>query len=207
MRRKGTLLLAVGALLLLGALGLTGYNLWDENRAAAAAGSTMTVLSEVIQPVSAVKPEDVVELTGEVRIPDYILDPNMDLPVLEVDGNRYVGYLEIPVLELKLPVLEHWSYPNLKLSACRYTGTPYKGNLVIAAHNYAQHFGRLGRLTEGDEVRFTDMDGNSFAYTVAGLEQLDPRQVKDMLSGGWDLSLFTCTLSGQSRLTVRCVRV
>lgn len=78
---------------------------------------------------------------------------------------------------------------------------------MIAAHNYAQHFGRLSRLTEGDEVRFTDMDGNSFAYTVAGLEQLDPRQVKDMLSGGWDLSLFTCTLSGQSRLTVRCVRV
>ena len=72
-KRNGSLFLAAGAVLLLGALGLTGYNLWDENRAAAAADSVMDALNEVIVPVSAVTPEDSAAPTGEVRIPDYIL--------------------------------------------------------------------------------------------------------------------------------------
>ena len=47
-KRNGSLFLAAGAVLLLGALGLTGYNLWDENRAAAAADSVMDALNEEI---------------------------------------------------------------------------------------------------------------------------------------------------------------
>lgn len=203
---KGTLLLAAGAILLLGAAGLASYNLWDDNRAAAAADSVMAVLDDVIVPASDETPEYFADFSGEVQIPDYILDPEMELPALEVDGNRYVGYLEIPVLELRLPVLESWSYPNLKLSACRYTGSPYSGDMVVAAHNYPRHFGRIRELIEGDEVRFTDMDGNIFVYTVAEQEQLEPRPVSAMLAGDWDLSLFTCNLSGQYRVTIRCVR-
>lgn len=207
MRRKkrGTLLLASGIALLLGALGLAGYNLWDENRAAAAADSAMTELNGVIVP-SGISPEDLTDTSGEVRVPDYILDPNMEMPALEVNGSRYVGCLEIPVLELELPVMENWSYPNLKRSPCRYTGTPYRNNMVLAAHNYPRHFGRLKELMEGDEVRFTDVDGNVFTYTVAEQERLDPQPVEAMLAGDWDLSLFTCTLGGQYRVTVRCVR-
>ena len=79
--------------------------------------------------------------------------------------------------------------------------------MVIAAHNYVQHFGRLDQLQEGDEVRFIDVDGNVFVYSVLEKEQIDGRRVRAMLMGSWDLSLFTCTLSGQSRLTVRCVRI
>lgn len=205
-KKRGTAFLAAGAALLLSAAGLSGYNLWDENRAAAAADSTMTVLDKAIVPAAAVTPEELAALAGEVKIPDYILDPDMDLPAMEIDGNRYVGYLEIPVLELKLPVLENWSYPNLKLSSCRYAGSPYRDNMVVAAHNYARHFGRLKELAEGDEVRFTDMDGNVFVYTVAEKEQLSPQPAEAMLAGDWDLSLFTCTVGGQYRVTVRCVR-
>ncbi len=205
-KRNGSLFLAAGAVLLLGALGLTGYNLWDEKRAAAAADSVMDALNEVIVPVSAVTPEGSAAPAGEVRIPDYILDPDMELPALEIDGKRYVGYLEIPALELSLPVLENWSYPNLKLSPCRYAGSPYQDNMVVAAHNYSRHFGRLKELIEGDEVRFTDMDGNVFVYTVAEQEQLAAQPAKAMLEGDWDLSLFTCTLGGQYRVTIRCVR-
>lgn len=199
--KNGMLLLAAGGILLLGAFGLACYNVWDGKRAAATADNTMAVLSEAITV-----PEDNVSPSGEVRIPDYILNPDMDLPALEVDGKRYVGYLEIPALELKLPVLEEWSYPNLKLSPCRYTGSPYQNNMVVAAHNYARHFGRLKELTEGDEVRFTDMDGNVFVYTVLDQEQLTPRPVEAILAGDWDLSLFTCTLGGRSRLTIRCMQ-
>ena len=65
----------------------------------------------------------------------------------------------------------------------------------------------LGRLRIGDTVEFTDVDGNLFTYVVAEKEQLAPDEAKQMLSGDWDLSLFTCTLGGQYRTTIRCERV
>ena len=78
-------------------------------------------------------------------------------------------------------------------------------NMVIAAHDYYSHFGRLKSMSQGDEVIFTDMDGNVFRYEVAALETLSSTAVEEMTSGDWDLTLFTCTVGGQSRVTVRCV--
>lgn len=204
MRRKGrgTLFLTGGALLLAASLGLAGYNLWDANRAAASSDAVMEVLSGVIQPVSRL-PEDAGQ---EVYIPDYILDPEMEPPAVTVDERNYIGYVEIPVLGLSLPVLESWSYPNLKLAPCRYAGSPYQDDMVIAAHNYRKHFGRLTELAVGDEVRFTDTDGNVFRYSVVEKQQLEASPAGAMLEGVWDLSLFTCTPGGQYRTTIRCVR-
>lgn len=67
---------------------------------------------------------------------------------LTLDGAEWLGWLSIPSLELELPVQAEWSYPALKTSPCRYAGTPEAG-LVIAAHNYEQHFARLNLLTAG----------------------------------------------------------
>ena len=115
--------------------------------------------------------------------------------------------LSIPALELELPVVSAWSDDGLKLAPCRYSGTAYLDNLVIAGHNYASHFGRLASLTQGDEVRFTDGDGNLFLYTVAARDTLPGTAVEEMEAGEWDLTLFTCTMDGQSRVTIRCERV
>ena len=99
-----------------------------------------------------------------------------------------------------------WSYPALKTSPCRYAGTPEAG-LVIAAHNYEQHFARLNLLTAGDAVEFTDVSGTAHRYTVMQVETLAPTAVEEMTGGDWNLTLFTCTYSGQARVTVRCVKM
>ena len=199
MRRSkaGTVCMGLGLLLLLGALGLSGYNIWDEGRADAAAEETVHALRTRTPDLEVLDPQ------GEL-IPNYVLDPQREMPVIEVEGHDYVGYLNIPALGLDLPVMESWSYPNLKLSPCRYKGSVYDNDLIIAAHNYQRHFGGLKTLSPGDEVRFTDGDGNVFTYSVAALEQLQPTQVEEMEEGGWDLTLFTCTVGGQQRVTVRC---
>lgn len=129
----------------------------------------------------------------------------MEMPTLEIDGRAYIGTLDIPALGLFLPVLSEWSYPNLKLAPCRYTGSAYQDSLVIAAHNYTRHFGRLKSLTTGDAVVFTDADGNAFSYRVSGVELLSPTAIEALEAGEWALSLFTCTVGGQSRVVVRCV--
>lgn len=128
----------------------------------------------------------------------------MEMPVVVIDGQEYVGTLEIPVLELELPVLSKWSYPGLKISPCRYTGSAYLNNMTIAAHNYDSHFGRIKNLLAGDEVLFTDSDGNQFTYLVEQVEQYEAEDSQKVIENQHDLVLFTCTLGGKHRVTVQC---
>ena len=170
----------------------------------------MAVLRELPEEMRNHLPiEDTTEDSAEADLvyPDYVLNPNMDMPAVEVDGHDYIGVLEIPALELELPVMSTWSYPNLKIAPCRYTGSAYLDDMVIAAHNYSQHFGRLKELSGGETVIFTDADGNVFTYEVALVETLMPTDIEEMESGEWDLTLFTCTIGGSSRVTVRCEQI
>lgn len=136
--------------------------------------------------------------------PPFVQYPEMEMPTREIDGQTYIGMVEVPALELSLPVISEWTYPRLKKAPCRYVGSVYSKDMVICGHNYDRHFGRLKELAVGDEVRFTDMDGNVFSYSVCGTEQLGKYAVEDMLAGEWDLTLFTCTKGGRMRVTVRC---
>lgn len=200
-RRPGAYLRAAGLLMMAAALLLTGYNLWDDRRAE---GSTSQVLEELDSLTGSEEWREVLAGPGEEEIPDYLLDPEMEMPTVGVEGNEYIGTLEIPSLGLSLPVMSQWSYPRLRIAPCRYRGTAYRGNLVIAAHNYRAHFGRLGELPAGVRVSFTDVDGNVFSYEVAETQVLAPTDIREMEAGDWALTLFTCTLGGQSRVTVRC---
>lgn len=143
----------------------------------------------------------------EELIPGDVLEPVRGMPVFEMDGDCYVGYVDIPALNLSLPVMASWSYPRLKIAPCRYAGSVYYDDMVLMAHNYDRHFGGLKNLEIGDEVRFTDGEGNVFVYQVSMMEILNPTQVQEMTESGWDLSLFTCTVGGERRVTVRCTRV
>ena len=48
------------------------------------------------------------------------------------------------------------------------------------------------------------MNGRVTRYIVEVIEVLDGTAVEEMITGDWDLSLYTCTYGGKSRLTVRC---
>lgn len=198
-RRAGLAMMLVGILAAAAGLGLGGYNLWDNYRAGIQADAVLQVLVRHQDETVDASPDTVTE-TSPAPSPD----PDRELPVLEVDGHRYIGTVSIPAIDVALPVQEEWSLTLLKTSPCRYTGSPYRDDLIVCAHNYATHFGRLKNLLPGDEVLFTDVEGNEFRYTVAELETLSGTAVEEMESGGWDLTLFTCTLGGQARVTVRC---
>ena len=214
--RKGTLWMVCGLILIAAALALAGYNIADEKQAAASASQALAQLQAEIPVVSAAQteqtsagePEDTPvsqpDTAGEVEIPDHILNPEMDMPEQTVNGWNYIGFLEIPALELSLPIISRWSDAALKAAPCRYVGSAYTNDLVIAGHNYRSHFANLKNVPEGSPVYFTDMDGNRFSYEVTLIETLHSTDVEEMQSGDWDLSLFTCTMNGQYRATVRC---
>lgn len=203
--RIGNILKGAGLILVTAAVLLLVYNLWDGYRARESAEA---ILAEYLQEnKKASESPDASDKEDEQNIPDYLLNPDMDMPeyTLKSLGDvACIGILEIPALDLELPVISSWSYSSLRLAPCRYSGSAYKGDLVIAAHNYQSHFGGLRTLPEGSEVFFTDAVGNRFSYYVAVTEALTPRSVDDMTSGEWPLTLFTCTLDSQNRVTVRC---
>ncbi len=202
-RKGGTALIALGLLLIAAALFLIGYNLFDEYRAGKTARRVLAMLREQA-PIDAGIPE--VSSPGKEVVPDYVRNPDMEMPTREVEGNDYIGILEIPSLELSLPVMSRWSYPKLKIAPCRYSGSAYEGNLTIVAHNYRTHFASVRDVPVGTRVLFTDVKGRIFAYEVAAIETVEANAVQEVVNAAWDLTLVTCTPGGQARVAVRCVK-
>ena len=129
------------------------------------------------------------------------------MPTVELDGQRYLGVLEIPALKLSLPVMADWDYDRLRRAPCRQFGSLAESNLVIAGHNYKNHFARLRSLKQGDAVTFIDMNGVTHAFSVAAVEILAPESVEDVQNSGYPLTLYTCTTGAKSRVVVFCSAV
>jgi len=160
-KQKGKLLTILGAVLVLSALFLFAMNYFED---VSAGQQSAERLNDLIAAMDAAP--------GAEGTDDAL--QQMDLSTHEmtetvVDGKAYIGYLTIPKLQLELPILSEWSYPNLQLAPCRYTGAISTGDLVLLAHNYSRHFGRITELKSGDEILFTDAEGRaSISFDKAG---------------------------------------
>jgi sortase A len=213
--RIGVICMTLGALLILGTLALFLKNQWEANRAEVASSQALEQVKQCVDiqrnekketeaPEIAPLEQVVVETTETTETTEPVDEEMLEA---EIDGRTYIGYLAIPALGLELPVQSQWSYDNLAVSPCRYYGSTKTHDLVIAAHNYVTHFARLYRLLPGDQVYFTDMEGQMISYQVEEVDTLVPSAVEEMTDGNYDLTLFTCTYGGSTRVTVRCVQV
>ena len=196
---KGKILTGVGLLLIAAALLLTVYNIRESDRA----GAESEEMVVRMESLTADLPERL-ETEKKELVPEYKKNPEMEMPTVEVNGQECVGMIEIPALGLKLPVISEWSDAKLKKAPCRYSGSAYLKNMIIAGHNYRTHFSGIKRLNPGDSVVFTDADGNIFSYEVAEIETVGGYDIEKMEAGDWDLTLFTCTNKGKARAAVRC---
>ncbi len=188
MKRKiGITFIVIGLVLVLAAVGILCYNIIENKNAEKNVQSIISEMDNII-----VDNEEGSEYGDDDAI--------------EIDGNWYIGRIKIPVLDLDLPVMQQWSYEGLRICPGRYSGSSKNGDLVIAGHNYTSQFGTLKYLKDGDAVYFTDIYGNVKSYAVDYVYTLSPYSVDEMVSGDWDLTLFTCTVGARARVTVRCYR-
>ena len=208
-RKLGIPCIVLGAALLLGALLLSRANQMADLFAWESAVAVMPELVGQIQSNAgsdASKPDKTPDPDPQ-KPSDLLTEEEKKMPEAEIDGKLYIGYVSIPSLKLELPVLSECSMANLKVSPCRYTGTLRGEDLVLMAHNYNSHFGKIGKLELGDSVIFTDVAGVVTRYEVVGEDILAPTDVEELVSGDFDLTLFTCTYSGKNRITVYCNKV
>lgn len=194
----GILCMLLGLAMVAGSGWLLYENYTEDQDAGTLSESALVEMKDTI----AAKPKETLLPRLE---PEATLTPEM--PTMQIDGQDYIGYLEMPTIGLSLPVMSDWSYPQLRTAPCRYRGSAYDDTLVIMAHNYDRHFGRVSGMNIGDPVQFVDAQGNIFKYVVAAHETLERTDVEPMLNSEYDLTLFTCTYGGASRITVRLDRV
>lgn len=201
--------MVLGISLVLGAAYLLRIN---RQESTVAQESSEGVLSSLVQQIQENTEETLAESDTMPELERYkpvdlLTEEEKKMTEVMIKGIPYIGYLSIPKLELDLPIISTWNSSRLKIAPCRYVGTVLGEDLVLMAHNYKSHFGKISQLETGDAVTFTDMDGNIINYEVVGEDILEPTAVEEMTAGIYDLTLFTCTYGGQYRVTVYCDRI
>lgn len=183
-RRIGTIFVILGLVLICSALSLFLYNNYREQQS----------YKETENVLSALENNEL--NNNEINDSDEV--------TVDVNGYEYIGFIEIPKIEIKLPVLSEWDYTRLKIAPCRQFGSINTDDIVIAAHNYKKHFGNLSSLNIGDEIIFTDTSKKEHLYSVERVEILNPTDVEKVQNSGYDLVLYTCTYGGKTRVILFC---
>ena len=143
--------------------------------------------------------------------------PAADLVAYGIE-DEIIGVLEIPAMELTMPVYLGASDAHLAAGAAVLgnTSAPIGGdntNCVIAGHrgwNGADYFRHIDRLQVGDIVTLTNL-WEMLTYTVADIQIIQPHEVdKIKIQQGRDLlTLLTChpyASGGRQRLVIYCER-
>ena len=150
-----------------------------------------------------VKSDIILKQLEEKILNNDIKDDN----IINIDNEKYLGIINIPVLNLSLPVYSDYSLKKLDSAPAVYSGSINTNNLVICAHNYKSHFGYLNELKVSDLIVIIDSNNKKHVYEVSEIVITKPLDIEEMINSDYDLTLFTCTMSGASRLTIRCKKI
>ena len=214
--KLGIVCILLGAALIGSALLLFGYNRAEDAHAGTASQEAVSEIQKQIEQAQSVAMET--QVTNQEETVKHLPEPSMDEilqtddepyttgPVTMVGDYEYIGVLDLPALNLSLPIMSDWDYERLKMAPCRQFGSAETDDLVIAGHNYVNHFGSLGMLKAGDSVTFTAMDGTVNSYVVSETATISPAETEKVTDSGYPLVLYTCTYGRQSRIVIYCSR-
>lgn len=145
-------------------------------------------------------------------------EPAADLTTYGIE-DEIIGVLEIPAMELTMPVYLGASDAHLAAGAAVLgnTSAPIGGdnaNCVIAGHRGwrgADYFRHIDRLRVGDAVKLTNL-WETLTYTVADIQIIQPHEVdKIKIQSNCDLlTLLTChpyASGGRERYVVYCEKL
>jgi LPXTG-site transpeptidase (sortase) family protein len=215
-RSRGTLFMVIGALLLLIAGGLFARNMQEEEQAEVDSAQALKQIQTVIPTLeekseamlnAANNPDKTALIAAQTEESQDEAAQAQQMQTIQVDDESYIGVIAIPSLNLELPVNSEWSYPKLTHSPCCYAGSFLDDTLVIAGHSVRAHFRGLRQIQVGASVAFTNAIGNVILYQVVAVETLGSTEVDKLIHNDYDLTLFTCTPGGVSRVVVRCDRI
>ena len=109
-------------------------------------------------------------------------------------SDAVIGRLEIPRIDLQVPILENYDPASLRLGVGRISGTAWiggLGNLALAGHRDT-FFYPLRNIRSGMEINIVTTEG-TFRYVVDSTEVVTPDQVNVLdIRNRPELTLVTC---------------
>lgn len=207
-----TVVLVIVVLVIFGLLGFWGYETFqkfygDKERDTAFEEFNNTVRNNTRQNTTQ-NGSDVINFTavgGDVEGNST----NSKNKVQTYKGFTVLGTIEIPEIELKLPVLERATKYSLEASVGILMGPGLNkvGNTLIVGHNYRNgtFFSKNKDLKNGDLVYITDTTGERIKYTIYNIYTTSSEDTEYMTrdtAGKRELSLSTCTDDSKYRLVI-----
>lgn len=126
------------------------------------------------------------------------------MPVLEINGEDFIGLIDISGTERQLPICGLWNDESVKKYPCRYTGSAYDNTLIIGGYDNYEQFSIIKTLAIGQVVKITDVFGSVFAYTVKSID-VSPQATEEKLKNNkYNLSLFVKDMETNNYIIVRC---
>ncbi len=185
-----TVLIVLGVLLLLGGAALFGYQSLAARRAEGEARQWVTTLREGMPP-------------ARDGVPEKGTDPRM--PQRELEGENFVGILEVPSFERTLPIGALWKREKATRFPCRYGGSLYENNLILGGSDGPGQLDFVKQISNGDTVFITDLTGLRVEYRVTEIRQTKDVSTTNLAAEG-ELVLFARNTYSLDYTVIRCER-
>ena len=216
-----TILLIVIVVAIVILLSVVGYESYKNNKNKAAAEEFVgtynsDISNEKEKKKSKNKDENENAVEGEEGTLDGVLGGVNTSAGKTKAKKTYNGFdvsatIEIPKINLSYPILSKVTKKSLETAvAIMYPenavlNTP--GNVVIAGHNYrnGSFFSNLKKLSLGDTIYITDLEGQKLAYTIYNIfeaSENDTSFYNRDTNGAKEITLSTCTDDSSARTIV-----
>lgn len=133
---------------------------------------------------------------------------NKPASTIKYQGFTMLGTIEIPKINLKIPVLKEVSPKSLSKATCLIYGEINEvGNSVIIGHNNRNgtFFSNLKKLSNGDRIVITDYTGEVVEYQVFDKFLTEPDDTsfyRRETYGKREITLSTCTDNDDAQRTI-----
>ena len=127
---------------------------------------------------------------------------NNKMAVLSLDGTDFAGVIEMPRFSSLLPVCANWG--NLTKTPSVFDGSIYDGTLKIGATTQEGQYDFYREISVGDEVFFTDMEGNRYRYEITSLRYEKHADAESLVKEDAALTLFIKNIHAFEYLIVFC---
>lgn len=111
----------------------------------------------------------------ERLIPDEYLEPlgeSDEMSTLEIESTSYIGIIDIPSLNLKIPISSSKSSENIFAPVVDDENSNSERMVLISNQDYGR-IKELIKLKEYDEIIFKDVRGQKYKYLVSSVTNAD----------------------------------
>ncbi|WP_310550675.1 class D sortase [Paenibacillus glufosinatiresistens] len=197
MRKLSYLLIAAGILVLLYPWGNERYNDWRQARLLAEAERSFADADTATPSQGSSDLRSKYEAVSRILQEGELEEPEASPEAASEE--HAIGVIEIPSIEVKLPILEGATKANMKHAAAHVAGTAplgESGNSAVAAHRAhtkGRLFNRLGEVKIGDSI-VVKARGQIYSYKVVEIRRVLPTDLRVLEDRGQDsmLTLITC---------------